>query len=114
VTLALVSRGDPEENEVKASEHGLTNVLQEDWEVSEAYEVKGTPSAVLISPDGKVASPVAGGAEGTSTLLSHAVGERAQLPLQPQAQGQPCPKGHGERPRRPSLRGRRSESQPPR
>jgi peroxiredoxin len=62
--------------------------------VSEAYEVRGTPSAVLISPDGKVASPVAGGAEGIRGLLSYAVGERAQLPMQPhqpQTEGQPCP-----------------------
>jgi hypothetical protein len=50
---------------------------------------------VLISPNGKVASPVAGGAEGIRGLLSYAVGERAQLPMQPpqqpQGQGQPCP-----------------------
>jgi len=73
----------------------LRNVLlQKDWEVSESYEVRGTPSAVLISPDGNVASPVAGGAEGIRGLLSYAVGERAQLPMQPQqpqTEGQPCP-----------------------
>jgi peroxiredoxin/uncharacterized membrane protein YphA (DoxX/SURF4 family) len=58
LTLSLVSRGEVEENKTKAQEHGLRNVvLQKDWEVSEAFEVKGTPSAVLISPDGKVASP---------------------------------------------------------
>jgi peroxiredoxin len=95
LTLALISRGEVEENKTKASEHGLRNVLlQKDWEVSESYEVRGTPSAVLIAPDGKVASPVAGGAEGIRALLSHAVGERAKLPMQPQqpqAQGQPCP-----------------------
>ena len=65
-------------------------LLQEDWEVSEAYEVRGTPSAVLISPDGKVASPVAGGAEGIRGLLSCMVGERAQLPCSPTS---PKPKG---------------------
>jgi thiol-disulfide isomerase/thioredoxin len=95
LTLALVSRGEVEENKTKASEHGLSNVLlQKDWETSESFEVRGTPSAVLVSPDGKVASPVAGGAEGIRGLLSYAVGERAQLPMQPQqpqAQGQPCP-----------------------
>ena len=95
LTLSLVSRGEVEENKTKASEHGLSNVLlQKDWEVSESYEVRGTPSAVLISPDGKVASPVAGGDEGIRGLLSYAVGERAQLPMQPhqhQAEGQPCP-----------------------
>jgi len=100
LTLSLISRGVSEENKTKTSEHGLRNVLvQKDWEISEAYEIKGTPSAVLIGPDGKVASPVAGGAQGIRGLLSHAVGERAQLPMQPQAQeqlqgqpqGQPCP-----------------------
>jgi peroxiredoxin/uncharacterized membrane protein YphA (DoxX/SURF4 family) len=95
LTLALVSRGDPEENKTKAQEHSVKNVLvQKDWEVSESYDVRGTPSAVLVSPDGKVASPVAGGAEDIRALLLHAVGERAQLPVQPQqppAQGQPCP-----------------------
>src|SRR5215216_5746238 len=95
LTLALISRGEVEENKTKAQEHALKNVLlQKDWEVSESYEVRGTPSAVLISPDGKVASPVAGGAEGIRGLLSYTVGERAQLPMQPQqpqAQGQPCP-----------------------
>ena len=95
LTLALVSQGEVEENKTKASEHGLRNVLlQKDWEVSASYEVGGTPSAVLISPDGKVASPVAGGTEGIRDLLSYAVDERAQLPMQPQqpqAQGQPCP-----------------------
>jgi thiol-disulfide isomerase/thioredoxin len=100
LTLSLISRGEVEENKTKASEHGLRNVLlQKDWEVSGSYEVKGTPSAVLISPNGKVASPVAGGAEGIRGLLSYAVWERPQLPVQPQAhgqaqgqpQGQPCP-----------------------
>src|SRR5215203_5133906 len=95
LTLALISRGEVEENKTKAQEHALKNVLlQKDWEVSESYEVEGTPSAVLISTDGKIASPVAGGAEGIRNLLAYAVGERAQLPMhsrQPQAQGQPCP-----------------------
>jgi peroxiredoxin len=95
LTLSLVSRGEVEENKTKASEHGLSNVLlQKNWEVSESYQVRGTPSAVLISPDGKVASPVAGGAEGIRGLLSYAVGERPQLPMQrhqPQTEGQPCP-----------------------
>jgi peroxiredoxin len=95
LTLALICRGEVEESKTKAQEHGLSNMLlQKDWEVSEAYEVRGTPSAVLIDTDGKVASPVAGGAEGIRGLLSYAVGERAQLqmqPQQPQTEGQPCP-----------------------
>ncbi len=111
LTLALISRGEVEENKTKASEHALDNVvLQKDWEVSEAYEVRGTPSAVLISADGKVASAVAGGAEGIRGLLSYAVGERAQLPMQPhqpQTEGQPCPncgKVHAAAPTMPAAR----------
>jgi peroxiredoxin len=95
LTLALVSRGEMEQNKTKAQEHALKNVvLQKEWEVSESYEVWGTPSAVLVSADGKVASPVAGGEEGIRGLLSYAVGERDQLPMQPyqpQTEGQPCP-----------------------
>src|SRR5918995_2497533 len=111
LTLALISRGEVEENKIKAQEHGLTNVLvQKDWEVSESYEVRGTPSAVLISPDGKIASPVAGGEEGIRSLLSYAVGQGAQLPMQPhqpQTQGQPCPncgKVHAAAPTVPAAR----------
>jgi peroxiredoxin/uncharacterized membrane protein YphA (DoxX/SURF4 family) len=111
LTLALISRGDPDENKTKAQEHALRNVvLQKDWEVSESYEVRGTPSAVLVSSEGKVASPVAGGEEGIRALLSYAVGERAQLPMQPhqpQAQGQPCPncgKVHAGAPTMPAAR----------
>jgi thiol-disulfide isomerase/thioredoxin len=85
-------------------------VLQKDWEISEAYEVRGTPSAVLISADGKVASPVAGGAEGIRDLLSYAVGDRVQLPMQPhqpQTEGQSCPncgKIHAAAPTMPATR----------
>jgi peroxiredoxin len=94
LTVSLISRGDPEENRAKMGEHGLTNVLlQEDWEVSEAYRVNGTPSAVLVEADGTIASPVMGGADSIRSLVAYAVGERAQLPMHhPQAQeGQPCP-----------------------
>jgi methylamine dehydrogenase accessory protein MauD len=97
LTVSLVSRGKPEENRAKTGEHGLSKVLlQQDWEVSEAYRVGGTPSAVLVQPDGTIGSAVMGGAEAIRALVAHAVGERTQLPLHhPQAQGQargePCP-----------------------
>ena len=57
LTIALVSRDGPQENRAKAQEHGVGNVmLQEDWEVSEAYRVVGTPSAVLVTPQGVLPS----------------------------------------------------------
>jgi peroxiredoxin len=102
MSIALVSRGDREENRAKAQEHGLTNVLlQEDWEVSEAYRVGGSPSVVLVRPDGTIGSSVAGGAEAIRTLITQVVEAPARVPLLPGApapgptegsQGQPCPK----------------------
>ena len=95
LTVSLISRGTPEENRTKSSEHGLTGVLlQEDWEVSEAYQVEGTPSAVLVQHDGTVGSPVVAGPEPIQSLVARTVGAPApELPVQPQpaAQGQPCP-----------------------
>jgi peroxiredoxin len=96
LAISLISRGTPEVNRAKSEEHGLRNVLlQEDWEVSEAYQARGTPSAVLVSPDGTIGSPVAGGAELIGTLVTQAVsGAPIQLPVRSAAavaQGEPCP-----------------------
>jgi peroxiredoxin len=93
LAISLISRGEVEENRAKAQEHGLTNVLlQEDWEVSQAYRVAGTPSAVLLTPEGTIATPVAGGAESIRTLVAQATDGRTELPIhQPTAQGEPCP-----------------------
>ena len=101
--ISLISRGTPEENRTKTTEHGLTNVLlQKDWEVSEAYEVRGTPAAVLVRPDGTIGSPLAGGAEAIQSLLKQVVEAPARVPLlsgapEPAAaptndNGGPCPK----------------------
>ncbi|MFL5990399.1 MAG: MauE/DoxX family redox-associated membrane protein [Rubrobacteraceae bacterium] len=82
LTIAVVGLGSVEENSAEASEHGLDKVLlQEDWEVADAYEVDVTPGAVVVSPEGIISSPVAEGPEEVAALLAYAVGERAQLPL---------------------------------
>ncbi len=78
--LVAVSRGSVEANRHKA--RGLAHVwLQRDSEALDAYGVLGTPSAVLIAPDGRIASQVAGGADQIRTLVDavarhdwHAVG----------------------------------------
>jgi peroxiredoxin len=92
LAISLISRGEVEENRAKAQEHGLTNVLlQEDWEVSQAYRVAGTPSAVLLTPEGTIATPVVGGAESIRTLVAQATDGRTELPIhQLTAQGEPC------------------------
>jgi methylamine dehydrogenase accessory protein MauD len=95
LTISLISRGANVDNRTKSSEHGLTSVLlQEDWEISEAYQVSGTPSAVLIQPDGTIGSSVVAGSEEIESLVTRTVGRSApKLPMQPQAaaQGDPCP-----------------------
>jgi peroxiredoxin len=70
-------------------------LMEQDWEVSEAYEVEASPSAVLVRPDGTIGSPVHEGSDAISDLLAYAVGKRSQLPLhsggQQAAQPHPTP-----------------------
>jgi thiol-disulfide isomerase/thioredoxin len=75
VTISLISRGAPEENRAKSAEHGVKHVLlQRDWETADAYQVDGTPSAVLVSPDGTIDTPLALGSEAVEALAAQAVG----------------------------------------
>lgn len=83
--IALISRGDPGENRDQVAEHGLTNVgLQEDWEVSEAYGVWGTPSAALVDPDGAIGSVVVAGTDDIQSLVRPLLGETTR-PSRPDA-----------------------------
>ena len=73
LTIALISSDDPEENRALSKEHGLRlMLLEEDWEVSDAYMVEGTPSAVLVEPDGTVGSALAEDAKEIEALVSQA------------------------------------------
>ena len=74
LTITVVSRGGPEENVTMASEHGLANVLmQEGLEVFHAYGAEGTPSAVLVQPDGTVGSPMYEGLYTVKEFLARTV-----------------------------------------
>ena len=73
--LAVISRGAPEANRAKASEHGVTQVLlQQDSEVAVAYQDRGTPGAVLVRPNGTIGSPLALGADAIRALVAGVVG----------------------------------------
>ena len=64
MTIALISRGGPDANWAKGAKQGPTHILlQDNDEVEEAYRTEGTPSAVLVRPDGTIGSPLAFGAE---------------------------------------------------
>jgi peroxiredoxin len=83
LTLALITRGSPDENRAKVTEHGLINVLlQQDREVAETYQEAGTPSAVIVLPDGTVGSSLASGAEAIQALLARTVGVLGAAPAQ--------------------------------
>ena len=84
LTVAVLSRGEPDENATMASEHGLTNVLmQESWEVSEAYGVEATPAAVLVRPDGTIGSSVFEGVRTVRDFLAMTLEEPAQQSISP-------------------------------
>ena len=75
VILALISRGTPEANRAKATEHGITQLLlQTDREVALSYQANGTPAAVLVQPDGTIGSSLAMGADAIRALIAQAVG----------------------------------------
>jgi uncharacterized membrane protein YphA (DoxX/SURF4 family)/peroxiredoxin len=70
LTIAIVSRGERERNQLKADELALTNVLlQRDREVAERYQAHGTPSAVVVDSDGRIASELAAGPEAIRRLV---------------------------------------------
>jgi uncharacterized membrane protein YphA (DoxX/SURF4 family)/thiol-disulfide isomerase/thioredoxin len=69
LAIGLVSTGDALDNH-EAQRLGLTNVLlQKDDEIMNAYRVEGTPSAVMVSPDGRIASTAAAGATAIEPLI---------------------------------------------
>jgi peroxiredoxin/uncharacterized membrane protein YphA (DoxX/SURF4 family) len=76
LAVAVVSSGSPEAVRVEAAEFGLRQVLvQPGNEVASAYRFIGTPGAVVVSADGRVATPVVGGVGGIRALLTQALGE---------------------------------------
>ncbi|MDQ3654099.1 MAG: redoxin domain-containing protein [Chloroflexota bacterium] len=95
LTLALVSRGTREANAAKAGEHGISRVfLQQDREVSQAYQSVPTPSAVLIRADGTIGAPAALGSDAIRSLITRITARPA--PLHPSS-----PNGNGLAPARP-------------
>jgi uncharacterized membrane protein YphA (DoxX/SURF4 family)/peroxiredoxin len=71
--IIIISVGPLETNRAKQQEYRLAEVLlQKDREVANMYQAYGTPSAVLVRPDGTIGSAVAPGAEAISALVSSA------------------------------------------
>jgi methylamine dehydrogenase accessory protein MauD len=71
VPVAVVSRGRRDDNRARAEEHGIEHMLlQDDFEVADAYGVYGLPGAVVIDEDGRIASARAAGAAAVAELLN--------------------------------------------
>ncbi|MBW3632535.1 MAG: redoxin domain-containing protein, partial [Chloroflexi bacterium] len=81
LTVAVITRGSLEDNRNKKKQHNLTQVLmQKDNEVADAYMTYGTPTAVLVRPDGTIGSAVAGGADQIRTLMRQAAEGKVPVP----------------------------------
>ena len=65
-SLLVVSDGTVEENEAIGFSSPV--VLDQDFAVSEAFGAGGTPSAVLVDAEGRIASELVVGAEGVLEL----------------------------------------------
>jgi peroxiredoxin/uncharacterized membrane protein YphA (DoxX/SURF4 family) len=71
VSVAAVSRGTLAATAREVGSHRIGHVLiQKAEEVTAAYEIAGTPSAVFVGRDGRIASPIAAGAEAIRELVS--------------------------------------------
>jgi peroxiredoxin len=91
LSIAVISRGDATANRASSDAHRVRNLLlQRDDEVARMYRSAGTPSAVLIGADGRIGSPVVGGADAIRSLVAQAVGEKDVTPAR-----QPSPAGNG-------------------
>lgn len=70
LTIAIANGGDRDASMAEAQEYRLERVLSDhDLAVHDAYEANGTPSAVLIAPDGTIASHVAAGSDWIEQML---------------------------------------------
>jgi thiol-disulfide isomerase/thioredoxin len=70
LSIVLVSDGTADEVGAEAAEHELANVLLDEGHATyEAYEANGTPSAVVIAPDGTIGSWVVAGSEWIERLV---------------------------------------------
>jgi peroxiredoxin/uncharacterized membrane protein YphA (DoxX/SURF4 family) len=80
LSFALISRGTVKENRAKTSPHGLQHILlQKDREVAQAYLSEGTPSAVLVLPNGTIGSPLVSGKNAIEALVA----QMTQSPARP-------------------------------
>jgi peroxiredoxin len=69
-SVLIITTGEPEANRALFDEHKINCpvLIQNDTEVAAAYQANGTPSGYLIDSEGRIASPLAIGADALLTL----------------------------------------------
>jgi thiol-disulfide isomerase/thioredoxin len=75
LTIVVIANGDAEENFAWGRERGLGSMpllVQQGNEAALRYRVRGTPSAVLVTADGRIAAPVARGPIAIRELINSA------------------------------------------
>jgi methylamine dehydrogenase accessory protein MauD len=78
--VVVISRGSLDENRTNAEEHGISPLLvQDDFEIAQAYGSYGIPAAFVIDAAGRIASERAAGADAVAELLDG--GSAPRLPL---------------------------------
>ena len=89
LTTVVISRGTVAANRAKSTEHGVTSILlQQNDEVAQAYHSAGTPSGVIVLPDGTIGSPIKPGVDALRELVQTtiaALGTHATSALEPAA-----------------------------
>ncbi len=79
LTIGLVSFGTIKENFVNVARNNLGHVLlQREREVAEKYGANVTPTAVVVNTNGKIASPIAAGADEIRGLLATVLQNRVR------------------------------------
>jgi peroxiredoxin len=68
--LVLLIEGPGAENRSESGDRSVQVLFQRKREVTEAYQVRGTPSAVIVRPDGLIGSAVAEGGDDIRALVA--------------------------------------------
>jgi thiol-disulfide isomerase/thioredoxin len=110
LTVFVAADATADEARKEAEEFELANVLVDDGRaVYDAYQANGTPSAVVVAPDGTIGSWVASGSEWIEQLVAQVVAgpdEEEGLPVGADAPALELPSLEGETVSVESLRGR--------
>lgn len=73
MSIVVISEGNKKANRKKFEGHELGSILlQRDQEVAELYQAWGTPAALMVRPDGRIATRVAQGADNIGALVAWA------------------------------------------